>query len=277
MSERALSGKRALITGSGTGIGRGIAIECARAGAMVAVHYSHDPHEAAEVVAEIKSLGGEAQAFGADFTDTSAIPKLAEEARNYLGDVDILVNNAGIIFNAPVENVTTSQFETLYRVNVQAGFFLVQELLPTLRKQRGAVVNIASIHAFEGRREHSVYAGAKGAVVAMTRALAIELAPQGVRVNAIAPGCVPVTSYAKAVGPVDVEQLGREIPAGCVGTPQDIGKAVVFLASQDSKFILGQTLVVDGGTTSWMPFGEGFRDSMAEKGLQFGREYLPGL
>jgi NAD(P)-dependent dehydrogenase (short-subunit alcohol dehydrogenase family) len=96
-------------------------------------------------------------------------------------------------------------------------------------------------------------------------------------VNAIAPGCVPVTSYAKAVGPIDVEQLGRGIPAGYVGAPQDIGKAVVFLASDDSKFIIGQTLVVDGGTTSWMPFGEQFRDSMAEKGLQFGRGYLPGV
>jgi 3-oxoacyl-[acyl-carrier protein] reductase len=244
---------------------------------MVAVHYSHDPQEAAEVVAEIRSMGGQAQAFRADFSDTNAVRTLAEEARNYLGEVDLLVNNAGIIFNAPVENVTTIQFETLYRVNVQAGFFLVQELLPSLRKQRGAVVNIASIHALEGRREHSVYAGAKGAVVAMTRALAIELAPQGVRMNAIAPGCIPVTSYAKAVGPIDVEQMGREIPAGCVGTPQDIGKAVVFLASDDSKFILGQTLVVDGGTTSWMPFGEQFHDSMAEKGQQFGRGYLPGV
>jgi NAD(P)-dependent dehydrogenase (short-subunit alcohol dehydrogenase family) len=244
---------------------------------MVAIHYSHDPQEAAEVVAEIESMGGQAQAFQADFSEINAVHTLAREARKYLGEVDLLVNNAGIIFNAPIENVTAIQFETLYRVNVQAGFFLVQELLPSLRKRRGAVVNIASIHAFEGRREHSVYAGAKGAVVAMTRALAIELAPQGVRVNAIAPGCVPVTSYAKAVGPIDVEQLGREIPAGYVGTPQHIGKAVVFLASDDSKFIIGQTLVVDGGTTSWMPFGEQFRDSMTEKGQQFGRGYLPGV
>jgi 3-oxoacyl-[acyl-carrier protein] reductase len=244
---------------------------------MVAVHYSHDAQEAADVVAEISSAGGEAQAFRADFSDAAAVRTLAEEARNYLGEVDLLVNNAGIIFNAPVENVTTDQFETLYRVNVQAGFFLVQELLPNLRTRRGSVVNIASIHAFEGRREHSVYAGAKGAVVAMTRALAIELAPQGVRVNAIAPGCIPVASYAKAVGPINVEQMGREIPAGYVGTPQDIGKAVVFLASDDGRFILGQTLVVDGGTTSWMPFGEQFRDSMTEKGHQFGRGYLPGV
>jgi NAD(P)-dependent dehydrogenase (short-subunit alcohol dehydrogenase family) len=96
-------------------------------------------------------------------------------------------------------------------------------------------------------------------------------------VNAIAPGCVPVANYEKAIGSYDVNEMGNNIPAGYVGTPEDIGKAVVFLASEDGRFIVGQTLVIDGGTTSWMPFGDQFRHPLAEKGLQFGGGYVPGV
>jgi NAD(P)-dependent dehydrogenase (short-subunit alcohol dehydrogenase family) len=96
----------------------------------------------------------------------------------------------------------------------------------------------------------------------------------GVRVNAIAPGCVPVANYEKALGKYDAKDMGRGIPAGRVGTPEDIGKAVVFLASDDARYILGQTLVIDGGTTSWMPFGEQFRQPLADHGIRFGRDYV---
>ncbi len=202
---------------------------------------------------------------------------MSKEAIAFLGGIDLLVNNAGITFNIPFNRVTPEQFDTLYHVNVRAAFFLTQHLLPALIESRGAVVNITSIHAFAGMREHSVYAGTKGAIVASTRSLAIELAPLGVRVNAIAPGCVPVANYEKAVGKYDVDKIGRNIPSGYVGTPEDIGKAVVFLASPDGRFVLGQTLIIDGGTTSWMPFGEQFRDPIADSGVQFGRGYVPGL
>ena len=243
----------------------------------MAIHYSHSAKEAEEVVAAIAAAGGKARAFGGDFNSLDAVVKLARDAREYLEGVDVLVNNAGITCNIPFDQVTPTQFETLYRVNVQAGFFLAQQLLPSLRENRGAVINITSIHAFEGMREHSVYAGTKGAIVASTRALAIELAPLRVRVNAIAPGCVPVSNYEKAIGKVDIEEIGRGIPTGYVGTPEDIGKAVVFLASEEGRFILGQTLVIDGGTTSWMPFGDQFRQPIAETGVQFGRGYVPGI
>jgi len=274
---RRLLNKRVLVTGAGTGIGRGIALECARAGSVVALHYSKSADDVEEVVKAILDAGGRAKAFGADFNDLDAVVAMARDARDFLGGIDVLVNNAGITCNIPFDRVTPEQFDTLYRVNVRAGYFLTQQLLPALVESRGTVINITSIHAFEGMREHSVYAGTKGAIVAYMRSLAIELAPLGVRVNAIAPGCVPVANYEKAIDRVDAAEIGRGIPAGHVGTPEDIGKAAVFLASEDGRFIVGQTLVIDGGTTSWLPFGEQFRQPIADSGVQFGRGYVPGI
>jgi NAD(P)-dependent dehydrogenase (short-subunit alcohol dehydrogenase family) len=274
---RRLEGKRVVVTGAGTGIGSGIAQVCAAEGAKLAIHYSHSQTGARETAESIRSTGGSAETFQADLADVDAVKRLARETRDFLGGVDVLVNNAGITFNAPFDQVTLEQFDRVYQVNVRGPYFLVQSLLPSLRENRGAVVNITSIHAFEGMQEHSVYAGTKGAIVASTRAMAVELAPQGVRVNAIAPGCVPVANYEKVMGKYDVNEMGRNIPAGYVGTPEDIGKAVVFLASDDGRFIVGQTLVMDGGTTSWMPFGDQFRQPLAENGLQFGGGYVPGV
>ena len=147
-----------------------------------------------------------------------------------------------------------------------------------VEKSGGTVINISSIHAFEGYTEHSVYAGTRGAITAFTRQLAIELAPRGVRVNAIAPGGVPVPNYFKHTPDVDVEQaikdFGKNIPCGFAGTPDDIANVALFLASEASRYIVAQTLIVDGGTTSWMPFGEQFKQPMT---AQFGKGYVPGL
>jgi len=191
-----------------------------------------------------------------------------------LGGMDVLVNNAGITMNRPFEKVEPAQFDQLYHVNVRAPFFLTQALLPALVEAQGAVINLSSVHAYEGYPEHSVYAGTKGALVAYTRELAIELALQGVRVNAIAPGSVVVENHYKAMPDLDLEAGGRAIPCGFVGEPPDIAKVAVFLASADARYIVGQTLIVDGGTTSWMPFSDAFRQPM---GAQFGRGYVPGL
>lgn len=276
-SSQRLAGKRVLVTGAGTGIGQGIAIRCAREGAKVAVHYySQSDGGARETVAAINELGGQAEIFQADISDIAQVRDLARWALKYLGEVDVLVNNAGITFNSPIAEVTPQQWDQMYNVNVRGGYFLTQSLLDSLKANRGSVINLSSIHAFEGFQEHSIYAGTKGAIVAMTRALSIELAPLGVRVNAVAPGCVPVESHEIAVGKADLEEVGRTIPTGYVGRPEDIGAAVAFLASDDGKFIVGQTLVVDGGTTSWMPFGEQFRAPLRSAGVQFGNEYMPG-
>jgi NAD(P)-dependent dehydrogenase (short-subunit alcohol dehydrogenase family) len=270
-----LQGKRALVTGAGTGIGREIALEFAREGAAVALHYSHSDRGARSAVEAIRAGGGRAEAFAADFNDVAQVRRLAAEAADFLGGLDVLVNNAGITMNRPFERVTPEQFDTLYRVNVRAQFFLTQALLPALERSRGAVVNLTSIHAFRAFAEHSVYAGTKGAIVAYTRVLAIELAPRGIRVNAIAPGAVPVESHSRAIPGFDPAGMGLGIPAGFAGTPRDIARVAVFLASDDARYIVGQTLIVDGGTSAWMSFSDDFRRPLGE--MHFGRGYVPGL
>lgn len=270
--------KRVLVTGAGTGIGQGIALEFARRGATVAVHYSQSAAGAEATVRQIVDAGGKAAAFKADFRDVAPLQAMAREAVGFLGGLDVLVNSAGITMNRPLGQTTQEQFDTLYAVNVRAPYFMCQAALPELEKSRGVIVNISSIHAFAGYTEHSVYAGTRGAIVSFTRQLAIELAPRGIRVVGLAPGAVPIPSHFKSMPHVDqaqsIRDTGKVIPAGFAGTPRDIGNVAVFLASDDARYIVGQTLVVDGGTTSWMPFGEQFKQPMT---TQFGIGYVPGV
>jgi NAD(P)-dependent dehydrogenase (short-subunit alcohol dehydrogenase family) len=263
---------RVLVTGAGTGIGRAIALEFGRLGAKVALHYSHSKTGA---VAAARKIGKNAATFQADFRDVAAVQQLGRDAVKFLGGLDVLVNNAGITLNRPFEKVTPEQWDTLYQVNVRAQFFLTQAVLPALVKRRGAIVNITSIHAFQGFTEHAVYAGTKGAIVAYTRELAIELAPRGVRVNGIAPGAVAVENHRKVIPNFDPQAIGKLIPAGFMASPRDVAQAAVFLASPAARYIVGQTLIMDGGTTSWMPFSEAYREPM--RGMKFGKGYVPGV
>jgi NAD(P)-dependent dehydrogenase (short-subunit alcohol dehydrogenase family) len=268
-------GKRVLVTGAGTGIGRGIGLEFAEAGATVAFHYSHSARGADSAVAEIRAKGGTAEAFSADFTRLEDVRKLAGEALAFLGGIDILVNNAGITMNKRFDQTTPEQFEVLYAVNVRAPFFLIQALLPALEQSKGAaVINLSSIHAFRGMQEHTVYAGTRGAIVAFTRTLAIELAPRGIRVNSIAPGATDVENQHRVIPNFDPVGSGKDIPAGFMGKPSDIGKLAVFLASDAARYIVGQTILVDGGTSSWLAFGDGFRKPLDSR---FGEGYVPGI
>lgn len=280
MSDISLSGKRVLVTGAGTGIGRGIARAFAQAGAQVALHCSRNRAGADALAAEILASGGKAGVTPGDFAQVASVQSVAQAALDLLGGLDVLVNNAGITMNRPLATTTVEQFDLLYAVNVRAPFFLTQAVLPALIASRGVVINISSIHAYEGYTEHSVYAGTRGAIIAMTRQLAVELGPQGVRVVGIAPGAVPVDNHLVAAGTPEsqresvVAEVGRCIPCGFAGTPNDIAAVATFLASPASRYIVGQTLVVDGGTTSWMPFGEQFKQPMT---AQFGKGYVPGL
>lgn len=172
------------------------------------------------------------------------------------------------------EKVTPEQFDLLYQVNIRGPFFITQTVVPAMIKQgTGAIINLTSVHGLRACKGHSVYAGTKGAIISYTRELAIELAPLGIRVNAIAPGAVPVENHFRAAGTDDFSALGRSIPCGFAGTPPDIAKIAVFLASDGARYIIGQTIVADGGTTSWMSFSEGYRDT----GLRLGQGYVPGL
>ncbi len=274
--EKRMAGKKVLVTGAGTGIGKGVALEFCRQGADVVIHYSQSREGAMQAVAEAQAAGArKVTAIQADFRKADAPGQLAREAIEFLGGIDVLVNNAGITMNRPFEEVTLDQFDTVYHVNIRAMYFVTQGVVRTMVSQgSGVVINTSSVHAFEGYQEHTVYAGTKGAINSFTRVLAIELAPKGIRVNAIAPGAVEVDAHHKVFPDFDPKAFGRQIPCGFVGQPADIAKVAVFLASDDARYIVGQTIVVDGGTTSWMPFGEGFRYPM---GGQFGKDYVPGL
>jgi NAD(P)-dependent dehydrogenase (short-subunit alcohol dehydrogenase family) len=273
-----LAGKRALVTGSGTGIGREIALEFARQGADVVLHYAHAEAGAGTAVAEIRALGRRATVFQADFDRVDEVQRLAQQAIEFLGGVDCLVNNAGITFNQPFQNVTPEQFDRMFHVNVRAQYFLLQAVAADmLQHGGGSVCNLTSVHGLQGAPEHSVYAGTKGAIIAYTRALAVELAHKGIRVNAIAPGCVPVENYRKAMPDFDAgraEQWIDLIPLGRAGTPLDIAQLAVFLCSDEAQFIIGQTIVADGGTVALMSLISDFRNTSTAR---FGTGYLPGV
>ena len=274
-----LSGKRALVTGSGTGIGREIAVEFARQGADVVLHYAHHSEGAHIAEEQIKALGRRTISIQADFDKLDEVKRLAEEAIAFLGGIDCLVNNAGITFNKPFVEVTPEQFDLLYHVNVRAGFFLTQSISEDmLRHGGGTVCNITSIHGLSGAPEHSVYAGTKGAIIAQTRSLSVELAHRGIRVNAIAPGWVTVENYYKAIEGFD-EKAARldaadKVPLGRSGEKVEIAKLAAFLCSEDSGYIVGQTIVADGGTVSLMSLISDFRHRSSAK---FGKGYVPGV
>jgi NAD(P)-dependent dehydrogenase (short-subunit alcohol dehydrogenase family) len=274
-----MSTKRVLVTGSGTGIGREIALEFARQGADVALHYSHNDAGARSAVLEIRGLGRKAEAFRADFNDVTQVQALGTQAINFLGGIDCLVNNAGITFNRPFLAVTPEQFDAVYHVNIRAQFFLTQVVAEDMLKHGGgAVCNITSIHGVSGAPEHSVYAGTKGAIIAYTRSLAVELAHKGIRVNAIAPGWVTVENYAKEIPGFNEEEARKvaheKVPVGRSGEKVEIAKLAVFLCSDAAGYIIGQTIIADGGTTALMSLISDFRNPSTAK---FGAGYVPGV
>lgn len=274
-----LAGRKALVTGSGTGIGREIALEFAREGADVVLHYAHSDGGAKSAVEQIRAMGRHAEAFRADFDSVDEVVALGGSAIEFLGGIDCLVNNAGITFNKPFLKVTREQFDRMYHVNIRAQFFLTQRIVGHMeRKGGGAICNITSIHGVQGAPEHSVYAGTKGAIVAYTRALAVELAHKGIRVNAIAPGWVTVENYYHVLPGFNEDEARKtaaeKVPLGRSGIPLDIARLAAFLCSDDAGYIVGQTIVADGGTTSLMSLISDFR---SESSARFGKGYLPDV
>ncbi len=274
-----LAGKRALVTGAGTGIGREIALEFARQGADVVLHCAHSGAGAESAAEEIRALGRRAAVFTANFDRLDEVLTLADQAIGFLGHVNCLVNNAGITMNKPFLRVTPEQFDLLYHVNVRAQFFLTQRMTEDMLEHHGGVVcNLTSIHGLQGAPEHSVYAGTKGAIIASTRTLAVELAHKGIRLNAIAPGWVTVENYYKAIpdfNEADAREAAKNaVPVARAGRPLDIAKLAAFLCSDDAEFIIGQTIVADGGTTALMSLISDFRH---ESKSRFGTGYVPGV
>ena len=274
-----LAGKKALVTGSGTGIGREIALEFARQGADVALHYGHSAGGAQSAVEEIQAMGRRAIAFKANFENMDEALELGRSAIDFLGGLDCLVNNSGITMNKPFLKVTHEQYFTLMNVNFHSPFFLTQAMVEhMIAHGGGAVCNLTSVHGLAGAPEHAVYAATKGAIIAFTRTLGIEVAHKGVRVNAIAPGWINVENHAKAVpgfNEAAIKETARNaIPVGRFGVPLEIAKMAVFLCSEDAAFVIGQTIVVDGGTTALMSLISDFRHESANR---FGIGYVPGV
>ena len=273
-----LAGKNALVTGSDTGIGREIALEFARQGSNVVLHYSYHQDGATSAAKEIEEMGRRTAVIGADFNVLDQAVALANGAIQALGHIDCLVNNAGISFNRPFLKVRPEQVFKLFNVKVIAQYFITQRIVEgMIRRGRGTVCNLASIHGLQGAPEHSAYAATKGAIIAYTRGLAVEIAHRGVRVNAIAPGWITTENYYKVI-PGFTEEGAKKaaenaVPRARYGLPIDVARLATFLCSDDSDFLVGQTIVLDGGTVSLMSLISDFR---AESEARFGEEYISG-
>ncbi len=250
---RKLTGKRALVTGSGTGIGREVALELARQGADVVLHYSSSKEGAESAVEEIKTNGGTASLHRADLGNVDECVGLVDYAATFLGGLDVLVNNAGMTDKVRFDEVTPEQFDEMFGINIRGQFFCAQRAVRHMGDDGGAIVNISSVHALAGVPGHSVYSATKGAIVAWSRELAMELAPRKIRVNVVVPGWVVVPSHYARYASYSIEEGAKQIPWGRVGVPLDIAKACAFLASDDADFIVGVVLPVDGGTMAQMP------------------------
>lgn len=240
-----LDGKLALITGGGSGIGEGIARAMALAGARVLVA-DVNVDGAARVAREI---GAAAAAYPLDVADRASCDGLAATVRQTHGAVSILVNNAGIIRRGRVDAVDArAHWDATLAVNLDGPYMMTTAFLDHLKATRGSVINIGSIQSFIALPNSAAYTASKGGIRALTKALAIELSPLGIRVNAIGPGMIATPLNAKArENPDYMKSFEGRIPLGRLGTPDDVGEPAVFLASEMARYITGVTLPVDGG------------------------------
>ena len=249
MSANKLTGKVAVVTGASKGIGASIARHLAAEGAAVVVNYASSRAGADKVVKEIASRGGKAVAVQADVAKKADIDRLFAETKKAFGAVDVLVNNAGIYEFSPLEGITEEHFDKQFKLNVLGLLLTTQEAVKHFAPTGGSVVNISSVVSTLGVPSASVYSGTKGAVDAITRSLAKELGPRGIRVNAINPGMVETEGvHSSGIAESDMrKQVEAQTPLGRIGQPQDIATAAVFLATPDSAWLTGETLTVAGG------------------------------
>jgi glucose 1-dehydrogenase len=266
-STRPLQGQIALVTGANSGIGRGIALALGAAGADVIVNYRDGEDAAVEVVRQIAVSGSGALAHRADISREPEVKELFQRAVEHFGTVDILVNNAGLQRDAAFENLTLEQWNTVIGVNLTGQFLCAREavrefkrrgVVESVSRAAGKIICISSVHELIPWAGHVNYAASKGGVMLMMKSLAQEVAPFRIRVNSISPGAIrtPINTAAWNT-PEAYAELMRLVPYKRIGEPEDIGNAAVWLASDDSDYVTGTSLYVDGGMTLYPEFASG--------------------
>jgi len=246
-----LADKVAIVTGSGQGIGRAIALRLAEAGATVVVN---DISEAVEaVVEEIKTMKRQSLAIKADVSSTEDVARMVETTMATYGRIDILVNNAGITRDHLLLRMTDDDWNSVLKVNLNSVFLCTRAVLRHMMKQRwGRIVSIASVVGVVGNAGQANYAATKAGIIGFTRTVAKEVASRGITANAIAPGFIE-TGMTQRLEEKWQQELKKQIPVGYFGTPRDVAEAVAFLASEEARYITGQVLGVDGGmAVSWL-------------------------
>lgn len=242
-----LTDKTAVVTGGSRGIGRAIAVALAAEGARVAVIYAGNAAAAEETLSLIKEQGGEAVAMQCDVADDAAVSDMINAVKEQFGSVDILVNNAGITRDGLLMRMKEGDWQAVLDTNLTGVFHCTKAVTKLMMKQRsGAIINITSVVGQTGNAGQANYAAAKAGMIGFTKSVAKELASRGIRVNAVAPGCID-TDMTAVLSDAVKEDMLKSIPLGRVAQPEEVAKAVVFLASDNASYITGQVLNVDGG------------------------------
>ncbi len=266
-SHQPLKGQKALVTGANSGIGEAVAVALGAAGAAVVVNYVVNPEDARRVVDDITRAGGQATAIRADVSREEDVQAMFRQAIGTFGTVDILVNNAGLQRDAPLVDMTLKDWQFVLDVNLTGQFLCAREaarefirrgVVPEVSKAAGKIICMSSVHQVIPWAGHVNYTASKGGIMMMMKTMAQELAPHRIRVNAIAPGAIETPINRSAWGtPEALRSLLTLIPYGRAGLPGDIGAAAVWLASDDSDYVHGTTLFVDGGMTLYPAFAHG--------------------
>jgi len=245
-----LEGDVALITGASKGIGRVIGLGFAKEGAKVAVNYNTSLTQGMSVVEEIRTSGGEAIGVRADITNAPEVNRMVTEVMNRYGRIDILVSNAGMASSQDFLEMAEGDWDHMMITNLKSAFLCCQAVGKIMRDQGGGrIVTISSGLAVRGAVKRAHYAASKAGIIALTRSIALELAPYHIRVNSVAPGFILTDLQRRSMTNQEIELMWKRIPVGKVGSPEDVANAVLFLASKESSFITGTVIYVDGGGT----------------------------